>query len=123
MPYTGASFNGNACKKLLSNFDILRSLCPIQRLKYVECFENFKTSYLSLGISVTPKVHTVLFHIIDFCESVDVGLGRYSEQTVEAVHADFKLTWNKYKVGESNPRYPSQLLKAVNDYNSKHLHT
>ena len=140
----GGLFNGNSCKKLLSKIDALRSMCPLQGLKYVEDFEKFRKvvdacyghdldpdfrmiirdfekSYLSLGISISPKVHTVFHHITDFCDSVHTGLGRYSEQAVEAVHADFKSTWAKYKFHEVNPRYPEQLLKAVSDYNAKHL--
>lgn len=140
----GGSFNGNSCHKLLSRVDALRAMCPIQALPYVDCFsafqkvvhscygdkldanykliiQNFAASYLQLGISVTPKVHAVFHHIMDFCEVHNVGLGRFSEQSVEAVHSDFKTTWSRYKVAESNPAYSSQLLKAVRDYNSKHL--
>ena len=140
----GGSFNGNSCHKLLSHVNVLRSICPLQAVKYVECFQSFakvvhscygnnldqdfcnyiqdfKKSYLSLGISVTPKVHCVFHHIIDFCSTVNTGLGRYSEQTVEAVHSDFRHTWMKYKVGENHPHYAAHLLKAVCEYNSQHL--
>lgn len=37
----GGSFTGNSCKKLLSNLDLLQSLCPLSCLKYVEAFRAF----------------------------------------------------------------------------------
>jgi hypothetical protein len=140
----GGSFNGNSCNILLSKVDILRSMVPLHCLKYVDCFlalknvvaacygqsldENyrhfiasFRTSYMTLGISVTPKVHAIFFHIIDFCESKSVGLARWSEQAMEAVHSDFKPTWEKYKVHQNHPDYAAKLLRAVRNYNSKHL--
>ena len=86
--YGSLSFAGNSCKKLLENVDLLRQLCTSKCcfpcLKYVRCYNDFnkvvdscffsnlepdyiesinkfKESYLDLGISVTPKVHTVFF--------------------------------------------------------------
>ena len=140
----GGSFTGNACHKLLSRVDVLRSLCPIQGLKYAETFDllrrvvdacygqelhrnylqqiqHFRQSFLALGIPVTPKVHCIFFHIADFCERRRTGLGRFSEQASEAVHSDFKATWSRYKVAEENPRFNERLRLAVQDYNSKHL--
>lgn len=140
----GGSFNGNSCNELLSKIDLLRSMAPLRCLKYVECLSAFKnvvkscyghkldlnysdfikkfqTSFLDLEISVTPKVHAIFFHIDDFLRDKNEGLARWSEQTSEAVHSDFKLTWNKYKVSLISPNYNEKLLRAVCDYNSKHL--
>ena len=41
---------------------------------------------------VTPKIHTVIFHIIEFCKIMGLGLGPWSEQTGESVTHDFKET-------------------------------
>ena len=41
---------------------------------------------------VTPKIHTVIFHIIEFCKVTGRGLGPWSEQTGESVTQDFKET-------------------------------
>ena len=41
---------------------------------------------------VTPKIHTVIFHIIEFCKVTGRGLGPWSEQTGESVTHDFKET-------------------------------
>lgn len=140
----GGSFNGNNCKKLLRGIDKLEELCPIEYKPYIETFNafkqvvgacygnildpeykqkisNFKNAYVALGISVTPKVHAVFYHIEDFCEPRACGLGQWSEQASESVHADFKSTWSKYKVMEGHPRFADQLLRAVREYNARHV--
>ena len=143
--YHGGSFDGNSCRKLLKNVDKLRSICPIQILKFVKalydfekvvtsCFgadlhfpsfmgylDDFKKSYTDLQIPVTPKVHCVFFHVKEFCLKHQKPLGRYSEQSLEAVHNDFKSTWEKYKVSEEHPHFGTALLRAVHEYNSKHV--
>ena len=140
----GTGFNGNSCKILLSKIDILRTKSNLQCLKYVnafssfknvvhDCFgsalnahymrsiDKFKTYYLDLNISVTPKVHAVFYHIIDYCSEHKRGLGFYSEQAMESVHFDFLSTWSRYKVSPNHAEYDKQLLKAVCAYNSNHV--
>lgn len=91
-----SGFNGNSCKKLLDNVDILRAQSNLGLLKYVKAFDDFKKvvtacfgkklyeeykncinafkiSYLDLKISVTPKVHAVFFHVVQFCEKKTNG--------------------------------------------------
>lgn len=86
----GTGFNGNSCKTLLNNVDLLRSICPIDCLKFVRAFNDFKNvveacfgrnldpqfqthiyafkqSYLDLDISATPNVHCVFYHVEQFC--------------------------------------------------------
>lgn len=141
-----SSFAGNACKILLNNVDKLRSLCDkgLSCLKYVDCFQKFrkvvdscfsvkldpafvtdiklfKESYEALGISITPKIHAIFFHVSDFCSKTGMGLGFYSEQAVESLHHDFCVTWKKYKVLKKHPQYTEKLLRAVCEYNSKHV--
>lgn len=141
--YHGGSFNGNSCKKLLSKVDLLASISPIQIAKYIPVLRNFakvvsscygeilhddyidainhfKYSYLDAGISPTPKVHSIFYHIQDFCSRKNSALGLWSEQAGEAVHSDFKETWKKFKVCTGHPNYPKQLLRAIQEYNSKH---
>ena len=143
-PQHGGAFNGNACRKLLHNVDMLRSECPLAILKYVDtfsalndvvhsCFGNFlhdnyvqcisafKKSYMSLAIPVTPKVHTIFFHIIDFCSKRNRSLGYFSEQASESLHSNFLPTWERYKVSQNHPMYSQKLLRAVCEYNSRHL--
>jgi hypothetical protein len=81
----------------------------------------FKQRYSELNTSITPKVHAVIHHIIQFCEPRGMGLGQWSEQASEAVHSDFNATWLKYKVPEHHPHYGNQLLHSVREYNAHHI--
>ena len=72
---------------------------------------------MKLGITVTPKVHTVMYHVAEFCIMTGRGLGPWSEQTGESVHHDFKETGMRNNVNDIE----RQLLKAVSIYNSQHL--
>lgn len=142
--FSGESFNGNNCKQLLSKLDDLRSKCPVGCLKFVQvlsdfrlvadsCFsnslnpdfakliDNFKKSYLDLGISVTPKVHCIFVHVKEFCKKHQVGLGIFSEQAFESVHHEFKIIWKKYKVHFNHPEYDKRLLRAVCEFNGLHV--
>lgn len=142
--YHGGCFNGNACRKLLKQVDILASMCPLDCLKYVHvlrnfnnvviscfgkelkinfenCIDQFKNSYLAADLNVTPKVHAVFHHVKEFCAFHQIGLGLYSEQASEAVHYDFANTWNSYKLRMGHCQYAERLLKAVCRYNSVHL--
>ena len=62
---------------------------------------------------------------LDFFErnGTNNGLGIYSEQASESVHYDWEASvWVQgYKVAESHPSYPSNLMRATAKYNSRHL--
>ena len=49
------------------------------------CIKDFEEFYRSLGISVTPKVHSVFEHVSQFLEmkGLKTGLGAWSEQAME----------------------------------------
>lgn len=140
----GHAFNGNGCKKLLDKVDILRSICSIGCLKYVEVFDNFRRvvdscfgteldigfttyiknfmdSYLALEISVTPKAHIVFFHVPQFCTKYNKPLGFFNEQAIETIHFEFKSFWEKYKVEPDHKDYAKRLLKSISEINSFHL--
>ena len=59
---------------------------------YEESIDSFRDSYLSLKISMILKVHSMFFHIKDFCSEDNKGLGYYSEKSMESVHFDFLST-------------------------------
>lgn len=140
----GSGFNGNSCKMLLTKLDSLRAMCPIGCLPYIKalddfrlvvksCFgevldpnfsnhiENFQESYMDLGISITPKIHAIFYHVKDFCTEQQTSLGFFSEQAMESVHFDFKRVWAKYELKLHHSDYPRQLLRAVCEYNGLHL--
>lgn len=138
------AFIENFCKILLDKLDILRGKCSLSCLKFVQVFEDFKAvvtscfgnqlcpdykqkiasfkeSYIALNISVTPKVHAVFFHIQDFCDRTQMGLGVFSEQAMKSVHFDFNSVCQKYKLSPDHPEYSSKLLRAICEYNSLHV--
>jgi hypothetical protein len=87
-----------------------------------EALSSFRSSYSKLGISVTPKVHIIFVHLEPFLAEHGCGLGKFSEQAFESVHADFKNTLVKYTVKDpSNPSCIEFIRKAVLEYNAQHL--
>ena len=89
---------------------------------YRQNIEAFKACYMELSINVTPKVHSLLYHVPDFCDETSSGLGVYSEQASESVHRDFNLIWTDFKIRSlDNPNYDEKLLKAIQIYNSRHI--
>ena len=94
----GGTFDGNVCKKLLCHIDLLDSLVPLHckaiitafkclndtisacfstdlRYNFNEIIDKFRISFLDLGISVTPKIHGIFYHVSEFCSSACTGLG------------------------------------------------
>lgn len=146
--YHGGQFEGNGCRRLLRGADTLQRLAEeasafeaipvvsaLRALRAVveACFgatvsgdvaekvAAYREAYLQLQIPVTTKNHAIFSHVTDFCQQHGRGLGPYSEQASESVHADFRLCWEKYKVGPANSQYVPQLLRAVQAYNCRHL--
>ena len=143
--YHGGSFEGNDCRKLLKNINLLQERCPEEFKMFayafslfndivVACFgetlaENYKEviakftqAYMQLNISITPKVHAVMFHVEEFCSMTGRGLGPWSEQTSESLHREFTKCWENFLIKDSdNPRYGKRLLEAVNMFNSLNL--
>ena len=150
--YHNGTFNGPQCQQLLLSLDYLKevlgdelkddainnivlafqaaidvkSACFGQKAlpNYQETIKKFGLAYMKLGISVTPKVHTLLVHVHQFLERQDgQGLGVWSEQASESVHHDFSALWinSCYKRDLAHTKYASQLLKCVLTYNSRHV--
>ena len=100
--YHGGQFAGNEIRKLLINVDKLEALSPaIQCERFTSAFKSFNevvssrygedlkadylrkikissNDYLKLNISVTPKIHAVMYHIAEFCQMTGRGLGPWS---------------------------------------------
>ena len=131
--YHGGSFVGNESRKLLKSIDCLEALSPPSSCtKFINAFKlfnqvvsscygselhpefeykiaTFAKCYMKLVISVIPKIHTVIFHIIEFCKITGRGPGPWSEQTGESVHHDFEEIWKKYKVRILIARYMEKI--------------
>ena len=143
--YHGGAFNGNDCRKLIKNVSVLEDIPPPEFHGFVDTFKSFdnvvkscygkelasnykrtiyefKTSYMKLGISVTPKAHAVFYHVSEFCDIKGMGLAPWSEQTAESLHSDFNKIWKNFMVRDTeHPDYGKRLLDAIIMYNSQHL--
>lgn len=58
----------------------------------------FREAYSKLELSITPKLHCLFVHVPEFCLKMKKGLGYYSEQASESVHANFRKTMERYKM-------------------------
>ena len=145
--YHHGAFVGNDCLKILRNVDRLQQNYPLNIQKYVHilrilnkivlaCFgmdldphfknyiNEFKDLYLTLGISVTPKVHVLIKHVPEFISKHGRSLGWFLEQALESTHHDFlRNCWGKqsYKRTIGHPEYAKNLKAAVVSYTSKHM--
>ena len=143
--YHGGQFECNDCRKILKKLDSLEERCPAQFLPFVTAFrsfndvvnacygytladdykeviQKFRLDYLKLGISITPKIHAVFYHIEEFCEISGMGLGPFSEQTSESLHHEFLKCWENFFVKDlDNPAYPEIFLSAVKVFNTLHM--
>lgn len=81
----------------------------------------FCNEWLIAQLPATPKFHIIQQHVVEFCQEKRVGLGMFSEQTTEAVHKDFSLKWEHYKVPKTSEEFPKKLLNCVVAYNSLHI--
>ena len=143
--YHGGSFAGNDSRKLLRNVQCLEDMCPDSCKNYFDAFkcfdavvstyygdklspdfkqkiEAFSKSYLNLNINVTPNIHAVMHHVVEFCELTGRGLAPWSQQTGESLHHDFKQIWEKFQFKDfEHPLYGEHLLRAVSMHSSQHL--
>ena len=137
--YHGGKFEGNSSRALLKKTDQLEGLCPSNNIvkkfanafkalndvvavcygyelaaDYVAKIKKFSGAYLELGINITPKVHNLVHHLQEFCALTGRGLGPWSEQASESIHHDFKQTWQRFKINDTDDElYGEHLLKAV----------
>ena len=148
--YFSKTFEGNECKKLLDNIPVLEQICvdmsASQKVwKIVSAFKSFKSvvescfgqelkpsfgediakftgDYMAIGIRITPKVHIVMDHVSEFCSSWNCGLGRFSEQSSEGVHREFRRYWERHLIKDTSAtRYGPNLLQTVLEYTATHI--
>ena len=89
--------------------------------KWKSSIDGYVSAFLDLGIQRFPKFHIVEKHVAEFIEFTRQPLGNFSEQEFEALHSNFKPTWQRFKRSMANESYARQFLKAVVVYNSDHL--
>ena len=143
-------FNGNMCRRLLKQLDLLQSLLEhgeeYDAIPFVFCLKkfnevciscfgsltlygnfeerirDFENSYMRLKISVTTAAHVVFNHVVQFCKYHKLPLGYFSEQASESVHRDFLCLWESSgKVDQKHSKHDRNLLDTVIRYNGRHL--
>ncbi len=97
-----------------------KELVKVEGKTYEELIQEFHEVFLACQINQTPKVHTVLVHVPEWCYRQQKGLGYASEQASESVHYDFRKKWEHFKVREDK-RFGESLKSCVIQYNSSHL--
>lgn len=137
--YQGEKFEGNACRRLLKESDLLNDkdiLQDIPTFKIIPFIQTLKTlnklvdaSFKSKGLNDTQQDHLKELQRVVF-EHLDHGLhflngaslGMYSEQAGESVHREFLKYWAKYQINVlEQENYCKQLKKAVVEFSSRHL--
>ena len=142
--YNGGQMDGPNLNLLLTKLDELETVVDPRFHKFIECLrlfhavtvacfgmnlaedweekiELFKTSYKSLDISVTPKVHCLFYEVPIFIRKTGKALGHFSAQHFESGHFDFEQTLNNFKRKESHPEHGTQLVKSMVTYAGEHV--
>ena len=53
---------------------------------------------IGVEMPITPKLHVISVHLVQWCRSTGVGLARANEAAVEAAHHTWWEVWKHYKV-------------------------
>ena len=149
---------GNECRTLLKNVDILEDLVNKDNMRvsrsstsetgthpalpfisafhsfnevvatsfsmhlkpgWEEAIEKFQSDYLNCNISITTKAHIIFAHLRPFILENDCGLGVFSEQAFESIHAEFWKMWARYIIKDkSHPMFMMNLLKSALAFNA-----
>lgn len=137
--YHGEVFEGNACRTLLKNADLLNdseiyeNVGLLQLVPYINvvkamnklvdcCFSStvgddlekhvkeFKKMCEATDLSTTLKLHVVFEHITDCLKYMNKnGLGTCSEQAGETIHSEFLIHWNRRKINSLED--PNYIIK------------
>ena len=111
-------------------FKEVKDLCFGMELKsgYALAIDRFMDIYRQIeNLNVTVKVHILEVHVCDFFERKKgtefegKGLGFWSEQASESVHADVEKAREGYYRALEDPKYAEQFFKFGVKYNSNHL--
>ena len=92
---------------------------------FVELAAGFKTKLNLLHtvgkVPITPKLHIMAEHVIQWVEKHGRALGEDSEQAVEASHASFDELWGSFRVNDdSSEAYLVNGKKAILKFNVDH---
>ena len=78
---------------------------------------------------MTPKAHILFQHASEFLDLIHtedesthtLGLGYFSEQSMESMHHDVRVLWDKVKVSVGHPDFAVKLKAFIAAYNARHM--
>ena len=90
---------------------------------YVSMIGKFEEQYRMLGISITPKAHLVFTHLEQFLKlkGETTGLGKWTEQAMEAAHSQFRKEWELKKLDVNHPSFGENFIQTIVRFNSKRV--
>ena len=110
---------------LLKQFKLLKDCLFGTSLpsNYNEVVSRFKAQlallHNSLGLPITPQLHVMAEHMVQWVDKHGRALGEESEQAVEAVHATFADLWGHFLVKDDKSEiYLVNGLKAILKFNA-----
>lgn len=114
------TFSGNKYIQVFCAFDQVVSACFGKELKsdYKEHIKKFFYCVKKLCITVTPKVHALIYHVPEFIEMTGHPLGFYSEQASESVHYAYTNHAEDFKINKNHSNYHGKLLRSVCSFNA-----
>ena len=110
-------------------FDAMQAFVAVQHatfgqqlLPYTALLTDLRKRILLLPIRKLPlKLHVMTAHLKESIDITGRSLGHDAEQQLEAVHHDFSVVWDRFKVKDhTNKQYGPQLLRAVLAINAAH---
>ena len=115
---------------VIEAFNRVKHSCFGERLygDHVGEIARFCSLYRSLpGITMPPKFHMLESHVVTFLARRHAegfenhGLAYWGEQCYEAAHHDFKVYWERRKLGHQHENYVAALSDAFLEWNSSHI--
>ena len=94
-------------------------------VNFLDVAAGFKTQLNLLHtvgkVPITPKLHIMAEHVIQWVEKHGRALGEESEQAVEAAHASFDELWGSFSVNDDRSEaYLVNGKKAILKFNTDH---
>lgn len=144
-PDHNGTFNGNQSRKLLKNWHLLKDLFPHHQslvnclgalnevvdscfgmeLKenYVAAIERFDELLIENQIEITPKLHIIVDHLIEFFDTLPEdnkhGLAYFGEQASESIHHMWDAYFSNFKCNQNSDNYENCLLRAISKFNGR----
>ena len=107
----------------MHKFDLVKKACLGKVLEpdWQQKILDFEVAYKRLNISITIKVHCLLYEIPIYILRHGKPLGLLTEQKFETCHNKFPPVWNRFKRDENHPDFPEKLTDATVHFNGERV--